>query len=98
MNDDEKALKSRRKQAMLHILTLIFITLKLTHYIDWGWYFILFPSAIPGILYFIGFVMLCMADIVEKISYYIDRRKDISRKIALEKEIAEYNRKYISDK
>ena len=26
------------------LLTIVFITLKLTHYIDWSWWFVLSPS------------------------------------------------------
>jgi hypothetical protein len=29
------------------VLTLIFITLKLTHYIDWSWWWVLSPTLIP---------------------------------------------------
>lgn len=34
------------------LLTLIFITLKLTGYIDWSWWLVLMPLFIPVILIF----------------------------------------------
>lgn len=38
----------------LEVLTLIFITLKLTHYIDWDWFYVLLPSIITlSIIFFI---------------------------------------------
>lgn len=40
-------------------LTLIFITLKLTNYIAWSWWWVLAPLWIPAILIFV-FVLLVM--------------------------------------
>jgi len=34
------------------LLTLIFITLKLTNYIDWSWWWVLAPLWIPIVLIF----------------------------------------------
>ena len=34
----------------LGLLTIVFITLKLTHYIDWSWFWILSPTLIPIII------------------------------------------------
>lgn len=28
----------------IHLLTIVFIVLKLTHYIDWSWWWVLAPS------------------------------------------------------
>lgn len=43
------------------LLTLIFITLKLTDHIDWSWFWVLFPVCLP--LYFVvaiaAFVIIC---------------------------------------
>ena len=36
----------------LGVLTLIFITLRLTNYIDWSWWAILSPLWVPGVLVF----------------------------------------------
>lgn len=33
------------------VLTLIFIVLKLTHYIDWSWWFVIMPTIIHGMLF-----------------------------------------------
>ena len=35
------------------LLTLIFITLKLTGYIDWSWWLVLLPLFIPVIIIFV---------------------------------------------
>ncbi len=32
------------KIGFLNLLTIVFIVLKLTHYIDWGWLWILLPT------------------------------------------------------
>jgi hypothetical protein len=32
------------------LLTIVFITLKLTKYIDWSWWWVLSPILIPGIV------------------------------------------------
>lgn len=37
------------------VLTLIFITLKLTGYIDWSWWLVLSPTLIAFILLFVYF-------------------------------------------
>lgn len=44
------------------ILTLIFIVLKLTHYIDWNWFWVLSPILITTVsgLLFIGIVFVIM--------------------------------------
>jgi Flp pilus assembly protein TadB len=43
------------------LLTLIFITLKLTGYIDWSWWLVLMPLFIPVIIIFtILVIMLVM--------------------------------------
>jgi hypothetical protein len=47
----------------LGILALIFITLKLTNYIDWSWWWVLAPIWIPfaiiGGIAAIGFIIYC---------------------------------------
>lgn len=47
------------------LLTIVFITLKLTGYIDWSWFWVLSPLLIPivVILVFIFIAMLCGVDI-----------------------------------
>ena len=41
------------------LLTLIFITLKLTNFIDWSWWWILAPLWIPvGLIIFIVIILL----------------------------------------
>jgi hypothetical protein len=41
----------------LPILTLIFITLKLTGYIDWSWFWVLSPMLIPAGLIILAFAI-----------------------------------------
>lgn len=31
----------------LHAFTLLFVGLKLTHYIDWSWWYVLAPTLVP---------------------------------------------------
>jgi hypothetical protein len=47
----------------LPILTLIFITLKLTGYIAWSWFWVLSPTLIPllVVLFFFGLILLVKA-------------------------------------
>lgn len=50
----------------LSILTLIFITLKLTGYIDWSWFWVLSPLVIPlGLIFSIIFLVI-LGDIIYK--------------------------------
>lgn len=35
---------------MIHLLTLLFVALKLTGHIDWSWFWVVFPSLVPLIL------------------------------------------------
>lgn len=45
------------------LLTLIFITLKLTHVIAWSWFWVLFPTILTtalGLL-FVGVILLILA-------------------------------------
>lgn len=35
---------------LIHALTLLFVGLKLTGYIDWSWFFVILPSLIPLII------------------------------------------------
>jgi hypothetical protein len=39
--------------SMANVLTLIFITLKLTNFIDWSWWWVLSPTLIPIALIFV---------------------------------------------
>lgn len=41
------------------LLTIVFITLKLTHFINWSWWWVLSPILIPiGLV--IAFVLFCL--------------------------------------
>lgn len=42
--------KGRTRLNYLHILTLIFITLKLIHILDWSWWLILAPSLVAIVI------------------------------------------------
>jgi len=51
------------------LLTIVFIVLKLTHYIDWSWWWVLAPSWIPlAIVVAILLVTLIIALVVELVS------------------------------
>jgi uncharacterized protein (DUF58 family) len=46
------------------VLTLIFITLKLTGYIDWGWFYVLLPEIIALsiiLLVLIGYFIIILS-------------------------------------
>ena len=46
------------------LLTIVFITLKLTHYIDWSWWWVLSPlwiAAIAGIVIFVIVLVIYIA-------------------------------------
>lgn len=59
----------------LSILTLVFITLKLTGYIHWSWFWVLSPILIPLM---IGVVVFCIG------SFLIYRGKKKSEKSLME--------------
>jgi hypothetical protein len=42
----------------LGLLTILFIGLKLTNYIDWSWWWVLSPIWLP-ISFILGFIALC---------------------------------------
>ena len=46
------------------ILTLIFIVLKLTHYIDWSWLWVLSPLWIPIAIILVILVIGCIAAVL----------------------------------
>lgn len=47
----------------LQLLTLLFVGLKLTHVIDWSWWYVLMPLWLPVALYLV-FVVLCVTVII----------------------------------
>jgi hypothetical protein len=42
------------------LLTIVFIVLKLTKYIDWSWWWVLSPIWISIVLFFVGFVFFML--------------------------------------
>jgi hypothetical protein len=42
------------------LLTIVFITLKLTNYIDWSWWWVLSPLWIPFVIIVLVIVLLAM--------------------------------------
>jgi len=50
----------------INLLTLLFIGLKLTHYIDWSWWWVLAPSWIPFALFIIFMVLWVILNIFSK--------------------------------
>lgn len=55
------------------LLTLIFVTLKLTNYIDWSWWLVLLP-AYAGLVIFVVVVFI-LAILGQKPKITINRRK-----------------------
>ena len=49
------------------VLLIIFVVLKLTHNIDWSWWWVLSPLWIPLSLYLVFVVILFIAVIIEKL-------------------------------
>lgn len=43
--------------SFLSMLTIAFIVLKLTHVIDWSWWFVLMPLYLPASLLILGLVV-----------------------------------------
>lgn len=50
----------------LSILTLIFITLKLTGYVNWTWWWVLAPMWIPSAIVVFGFAALFLVTLLSK--------------------------------
>ncbi|MGZ9677454.1 hypothetical protein [Flavobacterium sp. GNP001] len=48
------------------LLTIVFITLKLTKYIDWSWWWVLSPILIPGIVVIAVLIVLGTLFILKK--------------------------------
>lgn len=60
----------------LTVLALIFMTLKLTGYITWSWWWVLSPILIPWallLLILLGMGLLELCDVLH--SYYMDYKK-----------------------
>ena len=54
------------------LLTILFIALKLTHYIDWSWWWVLAPSWMPlAIIIIIGLIWVA----VQVVKHFIKKRK-----------------------
>jgi len=52
------------------LLTIVFIVLKLTKYIDWSWWWVLSPIWIPIILFVAGFGLFMLVK-----SWFLNQRK-----------------------
>ena len=57
MNNNNNKQATRTGISFTGALTLIFITLKLTHVIDWSWAWVLAPMWIPLALLIIAFII-----------------------------------------
>lgn len=62
----EKEGYSRPNIGFLGILTLIFITLKLTGHIDWSWWWVLAPIWIPVALLAMGAIIVVADDYMNR--------------------------------
>jgi hypothetical protein len=57
-----KETSTSEKIGFLGLLTILFIALKLMHYIDWDWFWVLSPLVIPvGIVIIVCLFMLLIA-------------------------------------
>ena len=54
------------------LLTIVFITLKLTGYIDWSWWWVLSPLWIP---FAVGMTIIVLLAIFTNGKFYVRRRK-----------------------
>lgn len=50
----------------VNLLTILFIGLKLTHYIDWSWWWVLAPSWIPFTLFIIFMIFWVIINVFSK--------------------------------
>ena len=64
MNNKDSA--KRSGVGFLGLLTLAFIVLKLTNFIDWSWWWVLAPFWIPVVLMLLLFAAVGLYAIVEK--------------------------------
>lgn len=49
------------------LLTILFVGLKLTHYIDWGWVWVLSPMWLSPILWLLGiFIIVIVLLLIER--------------------------------
>jgi len=48
------------------LLTILFVGLKLTGYIDWSWWWVVSPLWIPLVVVFLVFLILVIAVLVKK--------------------------------
>lgn len=71
MKKEEIIVKSKSSFPVLSILGLIFITLKLTNFIAWSWWWVLTPFwIIPAVVIFLfalGGIMMGIATTIEKL-------------------------------
>jgi hypothetical protein len=49
------------------LLTIVFITLKLTKYIDWSWWWVVSPIWIPIILATVIYLLGCLMEVIGEI-------------------------------
>lgn len=61
----------------LPLLTILFIGLKLTHYIDWAWFWVLLPMLIPLFIVGIWFAVLLILSLV----VVILEKKNVARRL-----------------
>jgi len=49
----------------LSLLTVLFIGLKLTHYIDWSWWWVLSPLWIPLVVFVLLIILIIIATCID---------------------------------
>jgi hypothetical protein len=48
------------------LLTIVFIVLKLTHYIDWSWWWVLSPLSIPVAIFLIVVFAIILSKVISR--------------------------------
>lgn len=80
--------KSSTISFFLYGLTLIFIFCKLTHFIDWSWFWVLSPILIPFILWLIVMMLIGILTFAQeelsrkRIQDMADMQDRVNRKVA----------------
>lgn len=64
MSSSSKYVISGPSLSFCGLLTIVFITLKLTHVIDWSWWLVLLPLYGPWTAFFLFFLMVSFVLVV----------------------------------
>lgn len=87
MNNDKNSNNSKAGGiGFLGLLTLIFITLKLTHFIEWSWLWVLAPIWIPTalvvVILVIALIVLLVKEVAKRSEADTRNTRDLDREAA----------------